>query len=269
VTAAGAAWLDGELVDPGATLVALDDHGLTVGDGVFETLLVRGGRAPAWERHAARLETALAATGIGPLEHDLADAVATVVAASGLDDARVRITITSGPGPGGLRRGPRPTVLVLATPLGPPPPPAAVVTAPWARNERGPLVGVKTTSYGEAAALLARAAAVGADDVLLGDTRGRLSEAITANVVVELDGSALTPSLACGCLPGTVRAVLLEAGTVEEAEIPLGRVREASEVVLTSAVAGVRPVAHVDGTALPRVDGPLAAHVRATLDEGD
>ena len=181
-----------------------------------------------------------------------------MVDALGCAEARVRVTVTSGRGPSGLRRGDRPTVVVTAAPLGPAPPPAHVVSVPWARNERGPLVGVKTTSYAEAAALTARAHAAGVDDVVLGDTHGRLSEALTANVVLRLDDRVVTPSLASGCLPGTVRAVLLDAAVAVEADVPLARLADAAEVVLTSAVAGVRPVAAVDGRAVAVVAGPLA-----------
>ena len=47
-------WLDGELVDPAAAAVAWNDHGLTVGDGVFETIELRGGAAFALTRQSAR-----------------------------------------------------------------------------------------------------------------------------------------------------------------------------------------------------------------------
>ena len=58
-----------------------------------------------------------------PVDEQLvAGAVRAVLDASGLTDARLRITVTSGPGPAGLRRGPRPSVLVTAAPLGTPAP---------------------------------------------------------------------------------------------------------------------------------------------------
>ncbi len=254
-----AAWLDGELIEPGAAGISVDDHGFTIGDGVFETLVVRGRRPCFWARHVARLGRSLEATGIRPVDEGvLVRAVGAVVAACDLDDARLRITVSSGPGPGGLRRGPRPTVLVTAGAIASTGGPVAALTVPWARNERSPIAGVKSTSYAEAAALQARIDAAGVDDALLGDTHGRLSEALTANVFVALRGRALTPSRASGCLPGTVRDVLLEAGVAEEADIPLERLVEAEEVFLSSSVAGVRPVRSIDGRALPVVDGPLA-----------
>ena len=260
------AWLDGRIVAPDAAGITIDDHGFTIGDGIFETLLVRDGRPGFWDRHMVRLQRSLRVTGLPPVHEVLiTDAVRSVIEASGLRDARLRITISSGPAPGGLRRGHRPTVLVTASPLdlaAGPPDPVAVVTVPWVRNERGPLVGVKSTSYAEAATLQGRVDALGADDALLGDTRGRMSEALTANVFVELGGRRLTPGTDCGCLAGIVREVLLESGIAEEADVALDAVTGATEVFLTSSVVGVRPVASIDGYALPVVDGPMTAAAR-------
>jgi branched-chain amino acid aminotransferase len=256
-------WIDGELVEPGARAVAVDDHGLTVGDGVFETLLVRGGRPGFWDRHMARLARSLQVTGMRPVDRwVLVEAVRAVLARRGPLDTRLRITVTSGRGPGGLGRGPSPTVLVTGSDVPPPGPAVRAVTVPWPRNERSILAGVKSTSYGEAAALQAHLAERGADDVVLCDTAGRVSEALTANVLVSLGGRAITPSLASGCLPGIVREVLLEAGVVEESDLGLDELAAADEVLLTSSVAGVRPVASLDGRPFPDLDGPLQRRAR-------
>ena len=56
-------WLDGELRDADSARVSIFDHGLTVGDGVFETLKTQGGRAFALSRHLDRL--AVSAAGLG------------------------------------------------------------------------------------------------------------------------------------------------------------------------------------------------------------
>lgn len=264
-----AAWLDGRLVAPDAAAIRVDDHGATVGDGVFETLLVRAGRPGFWDRHIARLARSLRLMELPPMDEALLRrAVAEVVEACGAPDSRLRIMVTSGPGPSGLRRGPRPTVLVTANPLTAPAgvaDPVTVRTVPFARNDKGPLVGVKATSYAEAAVIQARIDAAGVDDALLGDTRGCLSEALTANVFVELGGARLTPGPASGCLGGIVREVLLEAGIAEEADIPLERLPEATEVFLTSSVAGVRPVRAIDGRPVPVVDGPMAEEALAAF----
>jgi para-aminobenzoate synthetase/4-amino-4-deoxychorismate lyase len=65
----------------------------------------------------------------------------------------------------------------------------------------------------------ARAQAPGADDVLLWNGGGEVTESTIANLVVELDGDLLTPPLACGLLPGTMRAHLLHEGRIREAVV--------------------------------------------------
>ncbi|HEY6533195.1 MAG TPA: aminotransferase class IV [Acidimicrobiales bacterium] len=273
MSATGATWIDGRIVAADLPAIRPDDHGFLVGDGVFETLLVRDGRPLFWDRHVARLERALAVAGIesAPLR-SLETAGRECLDASGLREARMRITVSSGPGGDGLRRGAAPTVVVRVTPLATGSnglAPARVLTMPGARNERSLLAGVKTTSYADAATLLARAVEAGADDVLLGDSCDRLSEALTANVVVVLAGRVLTPGPASGCLPGIVRDLLLQAGVAEEADLPLTALADVEEVFLTSSVAGVRPVASIDGRKVPIVDGPAADRARRAIAQAE
>ena len=82
---ASAVWLNGGLVDPDQAMVSAFDRGLTVGDGVFETLKVTGGRP---SRCAATSRAAPVGPGLGldvPLvESSLRRVIDEVVAASGL-----------------------------------------------------------------------------------------------------------------------------------------------------------------------------------------
>ena len=66
-----------------------------------------------------------------------------------------------------------------------------------------------------------------AQDVLLWNERGEITESTVANVVIELDGKKLTPKLSCGLLPGVMREILLEDGELEEATISKDDVRRA------------------------------------------
>ena len=63
---ATAVWLDGGLVDPAAAVVSAFDHGVTVGDGVFETLRVYGGVPFALRRHLDRLGRSAVQRGVDP-----------------------------------------------------------------------------------------------------------------------------------------------------------------------------------------------------------
>lgn len=255
-------WLDGRLVDPADATVSVFDRGLTVGDGVFETLKVVQGRPFAVRRHVARLHRSAQGLGLAVPVGDatLRAAVDEVAAAAGLEQARLRITLTAGTSPPGSARGSsQPTLIVTATPLDPWPPETTAITVPWPRNERSAVAGVKTTSYAENVVALAEARKVGATEAIMGNTAGNLCEGTGTNVFVALDGRLVTPSLMSGCLAGVTRELLLELlPEADEEDVPLAALAEADEVLLTSTTRDVQPLRALDGRPLPGVDGPWA-----------
>lgn len=259
VPSASAVWIDGALVDPAVATVSAFDHGLTVGDGVFETLRVYRGVPFALRRHLDRL--AVSAGGLGlhlPGRSVLEGAVAEVLAAAGLAEARLRLTVTGGPAPLGSGRGTAgPTVIVAVAVLEPFPPTAAVAVVPWPRNERSPLSGYKTTSYAENVVALATARAAGAGEAIFANTRGELCEGTGSNVVVSAGGRLVTPPLSSGCLAGVTRALVLEVCDVTEAVLPLAALADADEAFLTSTTREIQPIATVDGRPLASCPGPL------------
>ncbi|CAB4937517.1 unannotated protein [freshwater metagenome] len=262
-------WLNDSIVDADDAKISVLDHGLTVGDGVFETLLVRDGVPFALTRHLARLERSLAGMGFaGPDPSSVRAAVAAVISRSGMEAsrARLRVTVTSGSGPLGSERGDGPpTLIVTLTPTQRWPQSTAVATVPWVRNERSALVGLKSTSYAENAIALASAQRRGASEALLADTRGRLSEGTGSNIFVVVAGEVLTPSLDSGCLAGVTRELLIEwsrdFGGISETDLPYEVLFSADEVFLSSSTRDVHPVHKVDSRELPV--GPVATDLAA------
>ncbi|HVM02249.1 MAG TPA: aminotransferase class IV, partial [Acidimicrobiales bacterium] len=179
-------WANGALVDADRACVSVFDHGLTVGDGVFETIKTYGGRPFAVRRHLDRLASSAAGMGLVPPSPDvLRAALAEVAAANRLGDAALRVTVTAGPGPMGSARGSSgPTVLVAPGALPAWPPSVEVAVVPWPRNERGALAGLKTTSYGENVVALAWARRRGASEAVFANLAGDLCEGTGSNVVV-------------------------------------------------------------------------------------
>lgn len=264
-----AVWLNGALVDPDDAVVSVFDHGFTVGDGVFETLRTIGGHPFATRRHLARLRDGAARLGLDvPLSDPALRAVLhDVVAAAGVAEARIRITVTGGVGEAGTGRGGGgPTLVVAAGPLPAWPPEAMAVTVPWPRNERSALAGVKVTSFAEGVHALAEAHKVGADEALLPNTRGNLCEGTGTNVFVVLGGAVVTPPLLAGCLPGVTRALVLDAlHGADEVDVPMEELSRADEVLLTSTTRGVQPLGMLDGRALPGATGRWARRASAAL----
>jgi len=252
-------WLDGGLMAAAEARISVFDRGLTVGDGVFETIKVAAGVPFALTRHLDRLGASATAMGlVTPREQMLREAAAAVCrGVAHLDLARLRITLTSGPGPiGSARIAGRTTLLVTAAPFTARAGAESVVVVPWRRNEHGATTGVKTTSYAENVVALAAAHRAGAGEALLVNTAGELCEGTGSNVFCVLDGVAVTPPLSSGCLAGVTRALVLAwyPDAVERVLDP-GELRRAEEVFLTASTRGVQAVEAVDGM---RPGGPAA-----------
>ena len=260
--AAVQAWINGCVVDETVSGISVFDHGLTVGDAVFETIALRNGVALAVTRHLGRLARSAAGLGLPePDPDELRDGIDSVVAANpGIVWGAIRVTHTSGPGTVGSGRGHgRPTSVVAARELEPPAPVCDVITAPWPRNERGALAGLKTTSYAENVMALAEARRRGAGEAIFANTLGELCEGSGTNIFVVLAGRLITPPLTAGCLAGITRALIVErcGVDVEERTLPVSALAEADEAFLTSAIRDVQPIGAVDGRRLPMAPGPL------------
>ncbi len=239
------AWIDGSLLDdPEGPAVSVVDHGLTVGDGVFEAVKVVEGTPFALGLHLERLRRS--AAGLGLPEVDLAHVRAGVDAVLGGYDlplGRVRVTVTGGPAPLGSGRGDHPpTVVVVAAPMDAAAPTTSVVTVPWPRNERGALAGLKTTSYAENVVALAEARRRGASEAVFANLAGDLCEGTGSNVFYVVDGDLRTPTLASGCLAGVTRALLLDWYGGREVDEPIAAAEAADEVFLVSTTRDVQAV---------------------------
>jgi branched-chain amino acid aminotransferase len=263
-------WVNGELLtDPDAPAVAARDHGVTVGDGVFEALKVVDGRVFAMVPHLERLTRS--ARGLGLPDPDL-DAVRRGVGAvlhgERLTLGRVRITWTGGISPLGSDRGGEPgSLIVIAGPIDPWPETAAVVTVPWPRNERGALAGLKTTSYGENVRALAYARSHGASEAVFANLQGHLCEGTGTNVFYVVDGELRTPTLASGCLAGITRRLILDWYGATEVDEPIEVLNEqASEAFLASTTRDAQAIHRWNDRELG-APGPVTTEVRKVWSE--
>lgn len=254
-------WVNGTIVESAEALVSAYDHGLTVGDGVFETARVVDGVPFALTRHLDRLAASargltLPDPDLDLVRHAVEDTLRENVTSAPL---RLRITYTGGISPLGSDRGQSaPTLIVAVAPLPAWPPSAAVATVPWPRNERAATAGLKTTSYADNVVALAYAHERGADEAIFANTVGDLCEGTGSNVFLVLDGELVTPPLSSGCLAGVTRALLLEWTGAQERQVPLSALAEADEVFISSSTRDVQPVHAVDGRALA-APGPVTA----------
>jgi len=259
-------WVNGERVSAEAPAIAALDHGVTVGDGVFETCKIVDGVPFALSRHAARLDRSLAGIGLPAADHAVIDAgIASVLAGEPIAFGRLRYSVTGGAGPLGSDRRNSPLTYIVTA--GSQPPGAAsgkLVVVPWVRNERGATAGLKTTSYAENVVALAYAQKRGGVEALFANTVGNVCEGTGTNIFVVVGGEILTPDLGSGPLAGVTRDLVIrwcrEDGlTVREEPLPMSVLEQADEVFITSSTKDVMAVHAIDDRSFP-APGPMTAH---------
>lgn len=262
-------WVNGSIVGPDEPSLAALDHGVTVGDGAFETCKIVDGEVFAADRHLARMDRTLAGLGLPAADRDLVQQGVDAVLGSGerIGFGRLRYTITAGPGPLGSERGDGGmSYIVTATEVAPSASTTAVATVPWTRNERAATAGLKTTSYADNVIALAHAKDKGGSEAIFANTRGELCEGTGSNIFVVVGGVVCTPPLDSGCLAGITRELTIEWARkigveVREEALPLDVLGTAEEVFLTSSTRDVQPVHAVDGRTLP-APGPVTERVQ-------
>ncbi|HEY6058158.1 MAG TPA: aminotransferase class IV [Candidatus Limnocylindrales bacterium] len=269
-------WLDGELVRADTPHLSVADRVFQLGDGVFETFRARRGVVVELGAHLSRLHESAQAIAIRLTLDDRAfeDAIGRLLAAARLDasgdggeppgDAALRITVSRGrlEQRGLLPAGwdeVSPTVAIQAWPYVPVPASllasgVRAISSSVRRDPASPLASVKSTSRADHVYARLEATRAGADDALFLTPDGRISEATTANVFAIHGDRLVTPPGRAGALAGTTRAWLLESGAAqEEGLVPLeadfdpDRLAAADEAFLSSTVAGIVPLASLDG----------------------
>src|SRR4051794_12516795 len=128
-------WVNGSVVPEDQPVVLAHDHGLVVGDGVFETCEVNDGVVFALTRHLRRLRDSAHGLGLEVDDRLIRSGVEAVLVDCP-QRARLRITVTGGPSPYGSERGAGPpTVMVATGAMHAWPPTTDVAVVPWVRNE--------------------------------------------------------------------------------------------------------------------------------------
>ena len=255
---------NGTLLAADQAVIPVWDHSFLYGMSLFETMRTYNGVPFLLDEHIARLKGACDALGIRvKLErHALASHIAEVMAANGLRDAYIRLTVSAGEQGFGLPVGDyeHPTVMVLAKAL-PAMPPALYETGKplclldTRRNTPEAAIRFKSGHYMNNIVAkrellqYAACAKLGAEGALL-TADGHVAEGIVSNLFAVKDGRVLTPSVELGILPGITRAEVLrlaaEAGMeTEEGSYPWAAFREADELFMTTSVQELVPLTSI------------------------
>ena len=243
-------YVNGQLLDSDQANISVFDHGFTVADGVFETLKFQSGQAFAVDRHIKRLQKSCEGLGIAfPEEQTLRNAIDLVSQANKqTTQGRMRITVTSGNGPlGSDRINVSPTLVISIAQQKPWPDSSEVLLVPWIRNEKSPLVGLKTTSYAENVYALEVAHSHGFSEAIFLSSQGSLSEGTGSNIFIVKNGEVLTPGSNSGLLEGITRELVIEWSTfpVFIKDLTEAELFDADEVFITSSTRDVHPVTRI------------------------
>ncbi len=272
--------------------VAPLDRGFLYGDAIYEVWRTYGGVVFAWDEHWERLRGSARALHF-PLPFEpgamlteirrTAEAFRSASKFAG--EVYIRLQITRGAGPIGLDTAlaGRPDYVLLVQPCPEVPPDKAQkglqlsVATSLRRNPTEALNPAwKTGNYLNNLLCLREARARGADDVVILNQTGEVTEASVSNLAFVRKGALVTPPLSAGILGGITRGLILSriaasAGvtareeTVRPADFPA-----MDECLLLSTTKDIVPVAAIDetrfsvgaGTATARLKRAFADHAR-------
>jgi len=269
-------WLNGAILAAERARIDPADRGLTLADGLFETLRAYRGKPFRLGDHLKRLVEGAAALGISPPypTAEIAAAVVELLQANALtaQDAALRITLTRGTGPRGLAppKGVHPTLLITAVPYHPLPEACSAAIASIRRNEGSPLSRLKSLAYLDNVLAAREVEERGAEEAILLNNAGKVACAARANLFALVGDHLVTPPIGDGVLPGIARRTVLELAqdlgiAAEERSLRPADLAQAREILLTNSLFEIRSVAKLDGRVL--VAGEIAARLHGAYRE--
>ena len=256
-------WIDepgptGRWGHPAELGLPLSDRGLLLADGIFETVLVQGGRPRLLARHLDRWRHGAALLGMEapPPPARVESLIQEAIVRAGIGSGALRLNWSRGSpaicGTRGLAIPPgcRHRFWLQLSPAEPCFEPVAVIVSPTEiRSTTSLLSRAKTFAYGSASQARRPAAAAGAADALLSSSAGGLCCGTSANLLVRTASGWCTPPLSSGCLPGVMRARALDLGLARENMLEIGDLKASSGALLLNSL-GCRPISQLEGSPL-------------------
>ena len=269
-------YLNDTFVPESEARVSVLDHGYLYGDGIFETLRAYSGFIFRLQDHLVRLfDSARGLSLTLPWDREqLASILTACLKVNGYDNAVLRLTISRGMGPPGLDPDlcKTPTLVVLTRPF---------TGYPEMLYERGISLAlvkvqknlpqaidpqIKSANYLNNILAKIEAKKAGADEAILLNHQGYLTEGTVSNLFFVNQGKLCTPSLDAGILDGVTRRLVLEiagdlgAHVVEGLHTPEALL-QAEEAFMTNTTYEVMPVSRINQQ--PLNTGPLSSRLRA------
>ena len=252
-------YINGEIINRDKAQIPVSDRGLLYGYGLFETMRSYNGHVFCLDRHIARLVHSASILGIrDALEtQKLEMGVSRTLKANGIDNSRIRLTVTAGEGGRSLTVAPaKLTTIITVENLALPSPEVyakglrtSIVSI--RRNSRSPMCYLKTLGYLENMLAHAEAVAVGSDEAILLNVDGYVAECSASNIFIVEAVSIITPPVDAGILPGITRGVVIELADrlgiqLAHGTLSIKRLMNAEEAFITNSVIEIMPIATID-----------------------
>ena len=264
-----------ERSDSTTQLFDLQDRGLLLADGLFDTSLIKNGHMILKNKHVDRLLNSAERFGIPVRPSNLLGLIDQVTATSAT--GVLRITVTRGPlGRGADLTSVSPPTIILSLsdwrkddafqPI-------TLQTSSILRNPSSPASQHKTLAYTDNVLALRAAQKNDYDNALFVNSLGNVCCAATGNVFFKMNGVWLTPPLRDGVLAGTMRQWLLEEGAsfgfnCIEATLPKIMLAKTERAFLTNSVKLANPIDRIDTHRLqPELPDRLQAGIQALLED--
>jgi branched-chain amino acid aminotransferase len=267
-------WYQGAIYEDHRAAFDLTDRGLLLGDGLFETMVVLGQRVFRRHEHLDRLLAGAYELRI-PVDRNSLEVPVAALARQATDGSGVlRLTVTRGPGPRGLRLPlePKPTIFASLAPwqLKEELPQARLTVVTGRRNPTSPLSRLKSLAYLDNILALEEALARGADDALILSTSGHVACTSAANIFAIRDGRLLTPPGEDGILSGITRRLVLAMAPAmglapREVSMQLPDLLNADAVFTTNSVTLIVNVVEIEGRRLPETGRARVESLRREL----
>lgn len=276
-------YVNGKIVDENKAVISVFDRGFLYGDAIFETMRSYGGKLFRAKDHLGRLYSSLRSLKIKqPIADKEAEhAVYELLEINGLQDARIRITISRGESEDrkmDISKSGPPTIVMTAEEYFPPPDKyyengITVGIAESRRNSRTVLRNFKVVNYLDSILARNEAFPKGCFDTVFLNDAGYVCEGSRSNIFMVSGNKLRTPSLDCGALPGVTRKIILEisryAGLgMQEGKFILDDLKNASEVFITNSLFEVMPVVKVEDKVIDKgVPGVMTKKIHGLYKE--
>lgn len=270
-------YVNGALVPRSEAVVSVFDAGFSLGDGVWESFRLHGGRLPFVDAHLDRLFRGAATIriDIGMTREEVAAALRETIDANEMSDGvHIRLMVTRG-----TKRSPTqdprlalgPATVVIVPEWKQPRPELATeglrLFTSSVRCTRPDMFDMRLNSHSRLnlIAALLQAIEAGADEALMLDAEGFVSSCNSTNFFFVRDDTVCTSS-GTSCFNGITRGIVIdlcrENGIpLEVGNFALADVYGAAEAFVTGTFGAITPVCSIDGRDLPTVAGPVTMGV--------